>query len=167
MFTRFAFAALLSLTSVQSFAGPYDRFECSFNDVTEAKDVRFSLTGQYTVHGTSHATLAYDASIEFLTVDYTFSNTEGGNFVFSHAKALRGEAYHGRKYQDHFKFPIEWHGVNTDIDRGVLILSRLPSKTIVEGRRTTKTFTGVLDVSYNDHHGDYVWVKCTERTFAN
>lgn len=167
MFTRFILATVLTLISLQVMAAPYDRFECRFNDRGEESQVLFKLSGDYIVHGTSHANLTYDASIEFIGDDYNWSQTGEHSFVFSHAKSLRGEAYHGRKYSDHFKFDLTWHSVDTSIEYGVLIISRLPISTVVEGRKTTKTFTGVMDVSYNDHHGDFVWVKCTQRTYSN
>ena len=150
--------------SLNAFAGPYDDFECKFNDRAEAARVEFKLSGEYEVKDETHATLTYDASLEFL--DQEWNNNTGHSFVFGHAKSQKGLPHHGRKYKDHFKFEIQCHGVDSSIEYGDLILSRLPASTTQDQYGATiETFTGVLDVRYNDHHGDFVWVKCTRRSF--
>lgn len=158
------FVLWLSLSScATAMAGPQNDFTCKFNDRAEEELVEFKLAGDYQVRGATEAVLQFDAQLRFKAHP---SDPQGDAFVFARSAGLAGTHHQGRKYRDHFRFDLQWSGVEHGIERGILYIARLPSRTdYPSDRLTVETFTGVMDVSWNDHHGDYVWVKCVRRSW--
>lgn len=160
----FALAAI-AFTSPAFAAGMKYDITCAYNDKREEKDMaKFALAGTYIVEGKDEATLDFRATL-VLGPEMIFTDEAG--IVFAHGK-LDNMDYNGRKYNNHFKFGIDWKGVDTQIEWGNLIISKEPiSVTKDQYGATIRTFDGALDVSYNDHHGDYVKVLCTDREFED
>ena len=163
MKTTFTIIALLA--SLSSFAKDY-RIDCTYDDAEESKDVKFNLTGTYKVIDENNATLTQRSTIFFLGDSYAFDTDPEKNIVFSKGDNLPNAKYNGKKYKDHFKFLLDWSGVFNNIERADLIISKRPvSVSKDEYGATVEVFTGALNVNYNDHHGDYVQVKCINRYF--
>jgi hypothetical protein len=148
---------------------------CRYSDAVAETLARFSMIGTYKVAGRDAATLSYSATINYvegnLSGDVPMSDVAGpaqpAPVVFSVGKNVKNlPKYHGTKYVNHFKFPLEWNGVDASIDRADLIISKEPVSTEKDQYGATlRTFTGALDVSYNDHHGDFVQTVCVQREF--
>lgn len=135
---------------------------CKYNEPEELKLAQFVLKGTYNVYSKDSATLSYRALIN-LSDEFT---QDPFSQVFAVGENLKNVAYSGVKYKNHFKFPLTWYSVGAEIERGNLIISKEPVNVEKDSYGATiRTFTGALDVSYNDHHGDFVGVTCTERTF--
>ena len=140
--------------------------QCKYSEPDEAAKAEFILTGTYMVSGKDSAALTYSALINYLAEEFTYSNSSP--HVFSVGENLKNDAnYSGAKYKNHFKFTLAWHSVGAEIEKGNLIISKEPVKTEKDQHgATVRTFTGALDVSYNDHHGNYADVVCTHRSFS-
>ena len=143
-------------------AGGAYRISCKYADAYEVNNVaRLDLAGTYTVLNKDAATLAYEATL-------TYFEDQLPIMYFAVGEGLKNMPYSGVNYPNHFKFPLEWHGVGSSIEWANLIISKEPTSTVKdEYGATVRTFSGALDVSYNDHHGDYVKVSCTQREFEN
>jgi len=140
--------------------------QCKYSDPDEAAKAEFILVGSYMVYGKESAALTYSALINYLSEDFIYGNSSP--HVFSVGENLKSDAnYFGAKYKNHFKFTLAWHSVGAEIEKGNLIISKEPVKTEKDQHgATVRTFTGALDVSYNDHHGNYADVVCTHRSFS-
>lgn len=138
------------------------RISCKYKDAYEVNNVaRLDMRATYTVLGNDSASLAYKATLTYLS-------EKPAAVYFAVGDGLKNEKYSGVNYPDHFKFPLRWHGVSSTIEWGNLIISRKPvSVEMDEYGATVRKFSGALDVSYNDHHGDYVKVVCTQREFED
>lgn len=170
MFRKLLLVLILTLASFITFAATeYRGLKCAYNDSGEIEQAVFTLHGNMTVEDNKTATLSYSAMIRYVSdSDYGnyFNNSIESNVVFGNEKDVRNIKYNGRVYKNHFKFPLEWTSVGGSIEYAELIISKAPDyvETDKYGAKI-ETFTGALNVSYNDHHGDTVWVKCTRRYF--
>lgn len=143
-------------------AGGTYRINCEYADAYEVNNVaRLDLAGTYNVLNKDSATLTYEATLTYFQDNLPL-------MYFAVGEGLKNVPYSGVNYPNHFKFPLDWHGVYGSIEWADLIISKEPTSTAKdEYGATVRTFTGALDVSYNDHHGDYVKVSCTQRGFEN
>ncbi len=94
----------------------------------------------------------------------------------SQGENISNVEYDGRKYPDHFKFRVDsGKGIQTIGDQEVQYANLIiapeytVAKTVHEHNEWDKTWTwdieirkhsAVLDVSFNDHHGDYIKLDC-------
>lgn len=148
---------------------------CKYNDAEEETIARLSMTGTYRISSADVATLSYEATITYVDEVLAGNNApvdapaDPASVVFSMGKNVKNlPNYAGTRYTNHFKFALDWHGVDASIDRADLIISKEPvSMKKDEHGATIRTFTGALDVSYNDHHGDFVQTVCTQREFEH
>lgn len=143
-------------------AGGTYRINCKYAAAYEVNNVaKLDLAATYTVLDKDSATLAYKATL-------TYFEDQLPIMYFAVGEGLKNVPYSGVNYPNHFKFPLDWHGVYGSIEWANLIISKEATSTVKdEYGATVRTFTGALDVSYNDHHGDYVRVSCTQRGFEN
>lgn len=152
-------------------AGTVYNIRCKYNDEEEEERVKFSLAGTYNVPGKDSATLSYRATlVAFDTTVFqstSYLEKQPPTVIFAVGRDLKNNVkYASVKYPNHFKFALEWNGVDAMIERGNLIVSKEPVSVVKDKYGATiRTFTGALDVRYNDHHGDYVQVICTQREF--
>ena len=147
----------------------YRRLECQYNDSTELERAIFTLNANMNVINEDTAYLTYKALIHYPDgSDYGsyWSHKVADNVVFAMGTNLKNAKYKGTKYTNHFKFELEWASVGGPFEYGDLIISKKPITTSTDkyGAKI-EVFNGALDVSYNDHHGDTVWIKCTRRYF--
>jgi hypothetical protein len=166
MFSKILLATLAFMIASTSFASTtYKNLECKYNDPEEEKQAKFKLEASMEVIDNKNATLTYSALIHYPS-DSNYSGFFGdqleNNVVFAVGKDLKNMKYNGRKYNNHFKFDLDWASVGGEIEYGELIISKNPVEvTANQHGSKVEVFTGALNVSYNDHHGDTVWVKCT------
>lgn len=168
-------AGAVSVSGEKAAAKAVYEIRCRYNDTEEETIARFSLVGTYKVAGNDAATLSYEATITYVDEVLAGNNApldapaDPASVVFSVGKNVKNlPKYAGTKYTNHFKFPLDWHGVDASIDRADLIVSKEPVSVAKDGHGATiRTFTGALDVSYNDHHGDFVQTVCVSREFED
>jgi len=158
---------MMSGTSFALDTTSYRGLKCKYNDAEETQYIRFDLVGALNVLNENEATLTYSTTIFYdVASDYADYESPEKNIVFGHGKDLKNARYNGTRYTNHFKFELDWHSLFASLEWGNLIISKEPVGTrIDEHGATIQTFTGALDVSYNDHHGDYVQVICERRYF--
>jgi len=144
--------ALLLIFTLPSNADESKRITCTYDDPGEEKQVRFDLNGVITKNSDDKATLRYSATLIYVQGEEATER----NVLFSHEMELKNVPYKGRKYTNHFRFNMKWHSTYASLDQADLIISKDPvSSNIEKGRfgATIETYTGALDVSYNDFHG--------------
>ena len=76
--------------------------------------------------------------------------------------------YQGNKYTNHFKFKFDLSSTNSRYQSAYanLIISKVVTNTTIDSYgRAVEEFDTVLDISYNDHHGDYIPLTCTRKYF--
>lgn len=136
----------------------YKDIRCHYveNHQDDWGNVEFNFVGNLTVMNEKEGTLSFAATLE-LENDFGF-------LVFGRADNVRNDPYNGKKYKNHLKFYLNLDGVGykNQIEYAYLIISKEPVKIEeINYGRQRMVFSAVLDVSYNDHHGDYVPLRCT------
>lgn len=136
----------------------YRDIRCHYveNDQGNWGSVEFNFVGNLTVINEKEGFLSFAATLEL--------EEEFGFLVFGRADNIRNGPYNSKKYKNHFKFHLNLNGVGykNQIEYAYLIISKDPVKIeVTDYRRQRMVFSAVLDVSYNDHHGDYVPLRCT------
>lgn len=157
----------LLLLPAMSFAGEKYYIDCKYNDEGETKHVQFNMEGIYEVENDQKATLHHSSLITYAGYSEALKGADvAKNVAFSRQKAVPNVKYKGTKYNNHFRFDLEWTSLGAAIEYADLIISKQPIKSEKDkSGATIRTFDGALNVSYNDHHGDSVWVICTDRRF--
>lgn len=155
---------------VMSFAKDTYNIHCKYNDSGETQNVQFNMNATYVVESTTQATLSHSSLITFVGSTETLTGADvADRVVFATENAVTNVAdYIGRKYNRHFMFKLNWTSVGAGIEYANLIISKEPIRKEKDHYGATiKSFDGALNVSYGDHHGDYVWIICTSRTFED
>lgn len=126
-----------------------------------------------------------DTSAEIAAFDMTIINDSGkyeGLIPNVNSGALQGETiknvpYNGKNYPGHLKFPIGPFEDGVQLSGGLYLqhsdLILAPNYTVVksvpqpnhwdQSRKWTlevRKHSAVLDINFNDHHGDYIKIDC-------
>lgn len=83
-------------------------------------------------------------------------------------KKLSNVLYNGIKYKDHFKFVFDLSRVtdyngSSGASANLIINPTANSSHADKYGKVIESFNSILDVSYNDHHGDYITLSCTRK----
>ena len=140
----------------------------------------FQVKFKYDIKSSSEASIDYEGYVAGTkTVEDDGQTAQGIDAIFFGKKVAPNVPYKGKKYANHFKFRLAGYpGDYADliIEKTPQILKEFKTwqypggsykGTWVDCAHRRKTisysFQGVLDVSYNDHHGDYARLTCESR----
>ena len=93
---------------------------------------------------------------------------DGTEIAIDRNTKLANAKYNGRKYNKHFKFVFDLASVTdrySDAYANLIISKEVTSSETDQYGAIVASFHAVLDVTYNDHHGDYIPLTCTTRYF--
>ena len=84
--------------------------------------------------------------------------------------SLPNMPYNGKKYKNHFKFELKLSRASkytgsSGADANLIISKEITATEKDQWGAILQKFDAVLDVRYNDHHGDYVPLTCQIRFF--
>ena len=154
------------LASTLTMGAEFKNITCKYSESYRASrdwdTTKFHLQiASFKVQGPKSATLDYAVVMDIFN--------EGETWIDKN-KNLSNVKYNGRKYNNHVKFPLELTRVSdyngsSGAWADLIISKEVTSNSTDQYGATLDQFDAVLDLSYDDHHGDYVQLTCTRRYF--
>jgi len=146
-------------------ASEYKQIECLYAEshviISDVHNPKFYLKiDKMNVSDSSNAQLTYMVSL-LLNDDEIWVGRESSQTNVS---------YNGRRYNNHFKFELklfrasEYNGSSGAV-ANLIISKEITSTSTDRHGATIQKFDAVLDVHYDDHHGDYIPLECRIRFF--
>lgn len=148
------FLLAINAFSYQANASTQD-FKCQFtDDYNEVSyEASFEFKGRITVTDQKNATLSYVTVLD--VTDFESRRYAGMG------KDVSNVPYNGRKYKNYLKFTLELDSLRSRWSQASANLIILPLPVSTPESRGRVSYKAVLDVSFDDHHGDYIPLTCT------
>jgi len=170
---KILFISLLLSFSVPAIAKKYGNLTCRYTDQEQLGDEQgkyVQVKGYLMINGDDDAVLMaatnyINFGAKIVSGKIVIVNAETFSSDRTKIQNVKGYSQRAKLYKNHFKFPVLGVNLNTNADLIISKEAKEVKKRTAWGTGVVFVFDATLNVSYDDHHGDYVKMKC-EATYV-